>query len=157
MKFVHIADMHFDIPFTSLNSVEDLGEKRRIEQRNAFRKLIEYIKPIYDNPEFKNKYWVDFQDAHLSECSMYIKRLNREDIIEFNTLKALKQFDANFKATEQSETMQFICKKLLCNEDELYDFIPIKEANKAIGSSFYFKDKKYIYLSSTQKLEMTND
>lgn len=44
MKFVHIADMHFDIPFTSLNTVEDLGEKRRIEQRNAFKKVIEYIK-----------------------------------------------------------------------------------------------------------------
>lgn len=44
MKFIHIADMHFDIPFTSLNSREDLGEKRRLEQRNAFKKVIEYIK-----------------------------------------------------------------------------------------------------------------
>lgn len=44
MKFVHIADMHFDIPFTSLNSKEDLGEKRRLEQRNALKKVIEYIK-----------------------------------------------------------------------------------------------------------------
>ena len=26
MKFVHIADMHFDIPFTSLNTVENLGD-----------------------------------------------------------------------------------------------------------------------------------
>ena len=44
MKFVHIADMHFDIPFTSLNKREDLGEKRRLEQRNAFKKMIDYIK-----------------------------------------------------------------------------------------------------------------
>lgn len=44
MRFIHIADMHFDIPFTSLNNKEDLGEKRRIEQRNAFKKIIEYIK-----------------------------------------------------------------------------------------------------------------
>lgn len=44
MKFVHIADMHFDAPFTSLNSRENLGEKRRLEQRNAFKKVIEYIK-----------------------------------------------------------------------------------------------------------------
>ena len=44
MKFVHIADMHFDIPFTSLNSKEDLGEKRRLEQRGALKKIIEYIK-----------------------------------------------------------------------------------------------------------------
>lgn len=44
MKFVHIADMHFDIPFTSLNSKEDLCEKRRLEQRKVFRNIIEYIK-----------------------------------------------------------------------------------------------------------------
>ena len=43
MRFVHIADMHFDAPFTSLNSRENLGEKRRIEQRNAFKKMITYI------------------------------------------------------------------------------------------------------------------
>jgi len=44
MKFVHLADMHFDIPFTSLNTREGLGEKRRLEQRNAFKKVINYIK-----------------------------------------------------------------------------------------------------------------
>ncbi len=44
MKFVHIADMHFDIPFTSLNSKENLSDKRRLEQRSVFKKIIEYIK-----------------------------------------------------------------------------------------------------------------
>lgn len=44
MKFIHIADIHFDIPFTSLNSKENLGEKRRLEQRNVLKKVIEYIK-----------------------------------------------------------------------------------------------------------------
>ena len=44
MKFVHIADMHFDIPFTSLNSSGNLGDKRRLEQRSAFKKTIEYVK-----------------------------------------------------------------------------------------------------------------
>ena len=43
MKFVHIADMHFDAPFTSLNSKENLGERRRLEQRNAFKKVIDFI------------------------------------------------------------------------------------------------------------------
>ena len=44
MKFVHIADMHFDIPFTSLNMKGDLGDIRRIEQRKIFKKIIEFIK-----------------------------------------------------------------------------------------------------------------
>ena len=41
MTFVHIADMHFDSPFTSLSS---LGDVRRLEQRKIFKKVIEFIK-----------------------------------------------------------------------------------------------------------------
>ena len=44
MKFVHIADMHFDSPFTTLSDKGNLGEQRRIEQRKIFKKVIEYIK-----------------------------------------------------------------------------------------------------------------
>ena len=44
MKFVHMADMHFDIPFTVLNNRNKLGEKRRLEQREAFKKIIDFIK-----------------------------------------------------------------------------------------------------------------
>ena len=44
MKFVHIADMHFDSPLTTLSDKGNLGEQRRIEQRKIFKKVIEYIK-----------------------------------------------------------------------------------------------------------------
>ena len=44
MKFVHIADTHFDSPFTTLSNKGNLGEQRRLEQRKIFRKIIEYIK-----------------------------------------------------------------------------------------------------------------
>ena len=43
MKFIHIADMHFDKPFTILEK-NGLSEKRRLEQRNVFSKMIDYIK-----------------------------------------------------------------------------------------------------------------
>lgn len=44
MKFVHIADIHFDSPFIALSDKGNLGEQRRIEQRKVFKKVIEYIK-----------------------------------------------------------------------------------------------------------------
>ena len=44
MNFIHMADMHFDTPFTFLGSRENLGDLRRLEQRDAFKKAIEYIK-----------------------------------------------------------------------------------------------------------------
>lgn len=44
MKLVHIADVHFDIPFRTLGERANLGQQRRIEQRQAFKKVIEFIK-----------------------------------------------------------------------------------------------------------------
>ena len=44
MKFIHMADMHFDVPFTVLNTRNKLGEQRRLEQRETFKKIINYIK-----------------------------------------------------------------------------------------------------------------
>ena len=44
MKFIHMADMHFDAPFSSLAEIKDLGNVRRLEQRSVFKKVINYIK-----------------------------------------------------------------------------------------------------------------
>ena len=54
MKFVHIADMHFDAPFVVLNSRTNWGEIRRIEQRDALKKIINYIKEKH--PELNDLY-----------------------------------------------------------------------------------------------------
>ena len=43
MKFIHVADMHFDKPFTILEK-NGLAEKRRLEQRDVFNKMIKHIK-----------------------------------------------------------------------------------------------------------------
>ncbi len=44
MKFVHMADMHFDTSFTTLTNKANLGDVRRLDQRRAFNKVINYIK-----------------------------------------------------------------------------------------------------------------
>lgn len=42
MKFVHIADMHFDTSFSQIND-SNLGTLRRLDQRKVFKKVIDYI------------------------------------------------------------------------------------------------------------------
>ena len=69
MKFVHIADVHFDMPFTVLNK-NGLAEKRRLDQRDVFEKVIKYIKEnniellfiagdLYEN-EYVRKSTIDY-------------------------------------------------------------------------------------------------
>ena len=44
MKFVHIADVHLDIPFKTISDRAGLGVKRRLEQREALKNVITFIK-----------------------------------------------------------------------------------------------------------------
>lgn len=44
MKFIHLADMHFDSCFSNLSDNKTLGNKKRLEQRQVFKEIIEYIK-----------------------------------------------------------------------------------------------------------------
>lgn len=65
MKFVHIADLHLDSPFSILSERLDIGEQRRVEQCIALKKVTEYIKEnnidylfisgdLYENKYIKN-------------------------------------------------------------------------------------------------------
>lgn len=77
MKFVHIADLHLDCPFTSLSEKGDLGNIRRIEQRQALKKVIDYIKQnnidylfiagdLYEN-EYVKKSSIDYINSLFKE------------------------------------------------------------------------------------------
>ncbi|MGN1270267.1 MAG: exonuclease SbcCD subunit D [Clostridia bacterium] len=84
MKFVHIADMHFDTPFTTLNSKGDFGKLRRLEQREIFSKIINYIK--------ENKIHYLFIAGDLYEHN-YIRKSTIEYINElFKTIPETKIF-----------------------------------------------------------------
>ena len=77
MKFVHIADMHFDTAFESLK--DDLGEKRRLEQREAFSKMIEYIKInkipyLFISGDLYEQKYVDFHQLQQIERKLLITR-----------------------------------------------------------------------------------
>ncbi|MDR1764104.1 MAG: NTP transferase domain-containing protein [Dysgonamonadaceae bacterium] len=115
-------------------------------------KLIQAIKPFYDNPEYSNKYWVDFQDADLKGLPMHIKRCDTADIVEFNTLESLWKFDKDFNASEISPTMRRICEELnVENERELSGFEPVRSGNSAVGCSFNLAGRHYKYMITTKK------
>lgn len=122
-------------------------------EKEFSQKLINYMRPVYDNPEYANKYWVDFQDAHLDDLPMFIKRLYAGDIVEFNTLESLWTFDKDFCAANVSPTMLYIVKKLDAkNERELTEWHAIKDKNAAIGCSFLYNNNRYNYFCTNKKL-----
>ena len=80
MKFVHIADIHFDAPFKTITDRAELGQIRRIEQKEAFKNVIEFIKEnnvdylfisgdLYEQ-EYIKKSTIKYINEHLNGLTM---------------------------------------------------------------------------------------
>lgn len=103
MKFIHMADMHFDGPFTVLNNRNKLGEKRRLEQREAFKKVIDYIEEnnieylfiagdLYEN-EYIRKTTIEYINNLFKEIpntKIYITPGNHDPYINSSMYKNFK-------------------------------------------------------------------
>ena len=44
MKFVHIADMHLDMPFIPLKGNKELIKKKKLEQKYTLKRVFDYVK-----------------------------------------------------------------------------------------------------------------
>lgn len=69
MKFIHIADVHLDSPFKTISDRADIGVERRLEQRNALKKVIEYIKQ--NNIEYLFISGDLYEQDYIRESSIY--------------------------------------------------------------------------------------
>ena len=124
MKFVHIADMHFDTPFTLLSDRANLGEIRRLDQRKAFKKMVEYIKEneipylfisgdLYDH-EYIRESTINFINEcfkQIPETSIYITPGNHDPYLK-NSYYAKYNWSDNVKIftskIEKIETKDFV-------------------------------------------------
>ena len=142
MKFVHIADVHFDAPFTSLVGKENLSDIRRLEQRKIFKKVITYIKEnsidylfisgdLYENEYIKKSTITYINDLfkEIPDTKIFISPGNHDPYIKnsyyasFNFAKNVYIFKGNFECKECADCniygmgfTDFYCKKTNLNE-----------------------------------------
>ncbi len=122
MKFVHIADMHFDSPFVSLSDKDILGDLRRMEQRRAFKKVIEYIKEnnieylFISGDLYENKYirlstieYINKLFTEIPNTKIFISPGNHDPYIKnsyynkFNWSENVKIFKSEIEKIETEE------------------------------------------------------
>ena len=119
MKFVHIADTHFDIPFRTLSDRANLGDVRRVDQRKAFKKMIEYIKTnkidylfiagdLYENDYIRESTitYINNLFKEIPETKIYITPGNHDPYL-INSYYATYSWSENVKIfTQKIETIE---------------------------------------------------
>ena len=122
MKFVHIADTHLDSPFTTLNTKGSYGKIRRIDQREALKKVVEYIKEneipylfiagdFYEHETIRNStiQYVNNLFKTIPETKIFITPGNHDPYMKnsmyqnFNWSPNVKIFTSNIEVIESEE------------------------------------------------------
>lgn len=122
MKFIHIADMHFDSPFVNLSDKDIMGDLRRLEQRKVFKKIIEYIKEnnieyffisgdLYEHKYIKQSSieYINNLFKEIPKTKIYIAAGNHDPKVKnsyynkFNWNENVKIFDSFIEKVEESD------------------------------------------------------
>ncbi len=150
MRFIHMADVHFDSPFTVLASKENLANIRRLEQRKAFADTIEYIKNnkipflFISGDLYEQKYirkstieYINNLFKEIPQTQIFISPGNHDPFLNnsfyntFNWNNNVKIFNSKIEIieTEEADIYGFGFSDFYCENSEI-EKINIKNKNK---------------------------
>ena len=128
MKFVHIADMHFDSPFSNLSDNKILADKKRLEQRQVFKEIIEYIKEnkipylfisgdLYENEHIRKTTieYINKQFEEIPETKIFITPGNHDPYIK-------NSYYNNFQWAENVKIYGPEIEKISLEDADIYGF-----------------------------------
>lgn len=90
-------------------------------------------------------FWEEFYAKHQKELTFYLKEFSINDILEFDNIDDLKQFDSEFLYNIDSKIIMNICNTIKCNPNEIYDIETIQAGLTNVSFSFNIGEKKYVY------------
>jgi CTP:phosphocholine cytidylyltransferase-like protein/thiamine kinase-like enzyme len=108
-------------------------------------KFVEILERVYNEPGVDRLLWEDIYISHIKELPMKIRQYDKNDILEFDSLDDLKNFDSSYIKDTRSKIIKNICSILKCEENEVCNVVQIKKGLTNISFLFEVKNEKYIY------------
>lgn len=108
----------------------------------TFRQYLE--KEIHDFG-VANMFWEEFYARHMKSLTLYMKEYERKNILEFENIEDLRQFDSEFLLNVDSDIIKNIMKILHCNPNEITEISVINAGLTNVSFAFTLADKKYVY------------
>ncbi len=109
---------------------------------NVFRKLMELE---INDFRVASLFWEEFFQRHHKQMSLFVKRYNEGDILEFNSIDDLRQFDSDFLFNVDSEIISNICNTLHCNPNDIKDINVINAGLTNVSFCFNVDNIQYVY------------
>lgn len=90
-------------------------------------------------------FWEEFYAKHIHSLTFYKKEFPTEEILEFDSIDELRDFDAEFLLNVDSEIIANICGTLKCRENSVVNISVIDAGLTNVSFAFEVDGKKYVY------------
>lgn len=107
-----------------------------------FRELLE---SEINNFGVAGMFWEEFYAAHIRDLTLFKKEFNKNEILEFENIDDLRQFDADFLLNVDSEIVENISNTLKCHPNDITDIEIIKAGLTNASFKFSVDNHEYVY------------
>lgn len=142
---VTISDAHV------ITSVSVGGENSWCMIGHAFfskafsERIISLMEDEINDFRVSDMFWEEFYAKHEKELTLYAKEYASGQIIEFDSVEELRQFDQEFLINIDSAIVKNICRILKCSPAEIMDIEVIQKGLTNVSFKFSVKNQFYVY------------
>lgn len=90
-------------------------------------------------------FWEEFYARHIRQLTFYKKEYNSGDILEFDAIEDLRDFDSEFLINVDSEIITNISEVLHCSPNDVTNITVINAGLTNVSFSFDCDGRKYVY------------
>lgn len=108
----------------------------------SFKKIIENM---WGKSGSDDLYWEQVYAEHVKELPLYAVRYTDKQVMEFDSVAELEEFDPDFIKCNDIAMTRNICSALGCTSADIHEIKPMKKGYTNKSFSFTCMGKKYIY------------
>lgn len=108
-------------------------------------RFCEFMEKEIDDFGVPGMFWEEFYAKHQKDLTLYMRKYKEEDILEFDSIEDLRQFDSEFLINVDSYIITNICSILKCDPNDIVDIQVIQAGLTNVSFMFRCKDTRYVY------------
>lgn len=108
----------------------------------VFKRILE---DYYDRPGTEALYWEGIYAENLEQLPMYMVKYGPKDILEFDSVENLRDFDPDYILHNDLQVIRNICGVLNATPDQIQNIAPIKGGMTNQSFSFVCRGGQYVY------------
>ena len=109
------------------------------------RLFIKYMEKEINDFGVSNMFWEEFYAKHQKQLTLYMKSYEKENILEFESIDDLRQFDSEFLLNVDSDIIQNIVSVLKCDPNQINKISVINSGLTNVSFAFKVGKMKYVY------------